>query len=180
MIRLILVFLIATGLFSSSAIAQSQNVSGYLISFKIKNLGATVNGLFKSGSIKINWNEKSPNLSSLEGSAEANSISTGNKLRDSHLKDKEEFFNASKYGQLKMKSVMIEKKGGTDYEVTWDLTMKGITRRLKSNLKVTQNKNQSQQLTTEFSINRKEWNIGGNSLTMSDMVTIKLQATISK
>jgi polyisoprenoid-binding protein YceI len=159
---------------------QGQKVTSFSVTFKIKNFGATVDGSFKKGSAKINFNEASPNLSTFEGSVEANSISTGNKLRDGHLKDKEEFFNVVKYPTLTMKSVTVEKISEGNYQITWDITMKGITRRLKAPMSITAAANNSKQFSSEFKINRNEWKVGGSSMTMGDAVTIKIQATTTK
>lgn len=165
----------------SSYAQELTKTSGLSISFKIKNLGATVDGFFKKGSAIVKWNEKDPTLSSIKGTAEVASITTGINLRDRHLKDKEEFFNSKVHSEIKMNAVKIEKdtKSTDSYMVTWDLTMKGITRRFKSTLKATAINN-GVDLSTNFTVNRNDWGIGGQSISMGDAVTIQLKVTLSK
>lgn len=165
----------------SSYAQELTKTSGLSISFKIKNLGATVDGFFKKGSAIVQWNEKEPTLSSIKGTADAGSITTGINLRDRHLKDKEEFFNSKVYSEVKMNAVKIEKdtKSSDSYMVTWDLTMKGITRRFKSTLKAT-SFNNGVELSTNFTVNRNDWGLGGKSISMGDAVTIQLKVTLSK
>ncbi len=170
------------GLFFMSAFsanAQWKNIKSSAITFKIKNAGIGVDGSFKKASIQVNVDEANPSSSFFSGIVEAGSIETGINLRNNHLKEKEEFFNIAKYPTLAMKSVSVVLKSPGVYTVTWDLTMKGITRKFTSQVNAVQ-EGSILHLATEFRINRKEWNVGGNSITMADMVTVKLRADISK
>ena len=58
-----------------------------------------------------------------------NSIYTNNEKRDNHLKS-EDFFNASKYPNIKFKSTGFEKKSGNDYVVNGELTIKETTKNI--------------------------------------------------
>lgn len=159
--------------------AQWKNVKSTAITFKIKNAGIGVDGSFKKASIQLSIDEANPANSFFSGTVEANSIETGINLRNNHLKDKEEFFNVAKYPVLTMKSVSVVSKSPGIYAVTWDLTMKGITKRFTSQVNAVQ-EGSILHLSTEFRINRNEWNVGGSSITMADMVTVKLKTDVSK
>lgn len=106
-------------------------------------------------------------------------INTGINLRDTHLKEKSDFFDVDKYPTIIMKSINVSQKTKGVYDVTWDLTIKDITRRFHSDVfaKVVNN---LLILNTEVKINRNDWKVGGNSLTMNDIVTVKLSASLSK
>jgi polyisoprenoid-binding protein YceI len=64
--------------------------------------------------------------------ADAASIDTDNDKRDGHLKSPD-FFDAEKYPTINFKSVSMKKngKGKTSYDLEGDLTMHGITKRVK-------------------------------------------------
>jgi polyisoprenoid-binding protein YceI len=158
--------------------AQTPKIATSLsVSFGIKNLGVTVDGYFKKGSAKIFFDTTQLTSSTFEGIMEANSISTGIQLRDKHLKDKEEFFDVKKYSAVRMKSVKIERSETGVYRVTWELTMKDVTSKVVSLVYISYKEGQ-QQFKTKFAINRRDWHIGGKSLTMSDQVTIQINAVM--
>jgi polyisoprenoid-binding protein YceI len=159
--------------------AQWKTVKLISVSFKIKNAGIGVDGTFKKVNAQINIDEANPSKSSFVGSAEVGSISTGIKLRDSHLKEKPEFFNQAQFPSVVMKSVGVQLKSAGLYTVTWDLTIRGITRRFSSDV-LTKVQGDQLSISTEFRINRNDWKLGGSSITMGDFVTVRLNSTLSK
>jgi polyisoprenoid-binding protein YceI len=69
----------------------------------------------------------------IEFSADVNSINTDDEKRDAHLKGAD-FFDAEKNPKISFKSVTMKpdtKKGKTVYNLEGDLTMKGVTKRVK-------------------------------------------------
>ena len=57
----------------------------------------------------------------------AASISTANEMRDGHLKSAD-FLEEEKFPTLNLKSTSIKAKGGDDFELVADLTIKGVTK----------------------------------------------------
>jgi polyisoprenoid-binding protein YceI len=165
--------------FSLHLVAQWNKVTVNKIAFKIKNAGINVNGSFGKANIQINVDEKNPSNSTFLGVVEASSIKTGINLRDNHLKDKEEFFNIASYPTLTMKSTKVVLKSAGVYTVTWILTMKNVARQFTSDV-TTKESGNVLLLSTSFTINRNDWNIGGNSMTMGDQVTIQLNSSVTK
>lgn len=101
------------------------------IGFKVKHMMFTnVKGHFNDYSAAINFNDdlKGANL---QFEAKINSITTNNADRDNHLKSPD-FFDMDQYPTLNFKSTKIE-GNGNDYEITGDLTIKGITKPVKLN-----------------------------------------------
>ncbi|SEH71143.1 Polyisoprenoid-binding protein YceI [Paenimyroides aquimaris] len=101
------------------------------IGFKVKHMMFTnVKGHFNDYSAAINFNDdlKEANL---QFEAKINSITTNNADRDNHLKSPD-FFDMDQYPTLNFKSTKIE-GNGNDYEITGDLTIKGITKPVKLN-----------------------------------------------
>jgi len=96
------------------------------VGFKVKHMMFTnVKGLFNDYSANIDLNDdlKEANL---QFEAKINSIFTNNADRDNHLKSAD-FFDADQYPNLNFKSTNIQ-GNGSEYEITGDLTIKGITK----------------------------------------------------
>lgn len=96
------------------------------VGFKVKHMMFTnVKGLFNDYSANIDFNDdlKEANL---QFEAKINSIFTNNADRDNHLKSAD-FFDADQYPTLNFKSTNIQ-GNGSEYEITGDLTIKGITK----------------------------------------------------
>ena len=69
----------------------------------------------------------------IEFNADVNSINTEDEKRDGHLKSAD-FFDVEKFPKISFKSTSMKadaKKGKTTYEITGDLTMKGVTKKVK-------------------------------------------------
>lgn len=71
--------------------------------------------------------------SSVVASVKASSITTGNEMRDGHLKTAD-FLEEEKYPTLDFKSTKITSKGGDDYEMVGDFTLHGVTKSLTFSL----------------------------------------------
>src|SRR6202167_6827091 len=65
--------------------------------------------------------------SSVTAEAQAASITTNNEMRDGHLKSAD-FLEQEKYPTITFKSTKITSKGGDDYEMLADLTIKDVTK----------------------------------------------------
>lgn len=77
------------------------------------------------GTIKIN--ESNPESSSLDFTIKADSVDTNNEKRDQHLKGPD-FFNAKQFPVITFKSTSVKKVDDKEFEVTGDLTLKGVTK----------------------------------------------------
>ena len=66
----------------------------------------------------------------IEFSVDVASINTDNDSRDKHLKS-DDFFNAEKYPKLTFKSLIFKKINDKKYELTGDLTIRDVTKRVK-------------------------------------------------
>lgn len=64
--------------------------------------------------------------STIKGSVRVETLSTGNKMRDKHLKS-EDYFDAEKFPLMKFESTVI-RKDGSQYKAEGKLTIKDITR----------------------------------------------------
>ncbi|MCL6594022.1 MAG: YceI family protein [Alicyclobacillus sp.] len=98
------------------------------IDFSIKHMMfATVRGSFHQFSGRIVADPEDLTTAEIEFTVEVASIDTRNADRDAHLKGAD-FFDVEHYPQIKFQATRITRAGSVQYDVTGDLTIRGITR----------------------------------------------------
>ena len=122
--KLILTFLLTSGLLLANEYVLDTAHSN--VGFSIKHLMiSNVKGNFKSFDAELEFDEKTKTITKLEATVDTNSIDTGIKKRDEHLKSSD-FFNIQKFPDIKFVMTSIDKK-----YLTGNLTMHGVTKELK-------------------------------------------------
>lgn len=99
------------------------------VNFDISHFFSTVNGSFEEFDGTFYFDPDNLDGSKFTFSIPVNSIYTNNEKRDNHLRS-EDFFNASKYPDIKFESTGFEKKSGNDYVVNGELTIKETTKNI--------------------------------------------------
>jgi len=98
------------------------------VQFKVKHLViSTVTGSFKSFEGTAESEGDTFENASIAFTINVDSIDTTQPQRDEHLKSAD-FFEAEKYPKITFKSTSFKNKGGEDYELTGDLTIKDVTK----------------------------------------------------
>ena len=99
------------------------------VGFKVRHFVAKTAGRFAKfeGVIKVDTADISK--SSVEVSIDAASVSTDNEGRDKHLRSAD-FFETDKYPAITFKSTAVKEVAKGKLEVTGDLTMKGVTKKV--------------------------------------------------
>lgn len=97
--------------------------------FKVRHIMANVTGQFRNfdGTIKVD--RANPSASSVEFTIDAASIDTGNENRDKHLRSAD-FFDVEKFPAITFRSTSVKAKSATEFDVTGDFTMHGVTKRI--------------------------------------------------
>jgi polyisoprenoid-binding protein YceI len=95
--------------------------------FKVRHFVSKVGGRFTKFDGTIEIDATNPLASSVALKIEAASINTGNPDRDKHL-NSPDFFDTAKFPEITFKSTKIVPKGKDVFEVTGDLTMRGVTK----------------------------------------------------
>ena len=99
--------------------------------FKVKHMMiANVKGHFSKVSGVLIRDESNPANDRVEATIEAASIETRNEQRDGHLKS-EDFFHVEKFPTLHFKSTGISVAGDAELSVEGDLTIRGVTRKVR-------------------------------------------------
>jgi polyisoprenoid-binding protein YceI len=97
------------------------------VGFSVRHFFSKVPGQFKDFSGTIVMDEKNPPASSVEVTIQAASISTDNERRDGHLRSPD-FFATDSFPTLTFKSTTVAPAGKDKYQVTGELTMRGVTK----------------------------------------------------
>jgi polyisoprenoid-binding protein YceI len=135
--------------------------------FSIKHMMiSTVKGHFKVLSGHLHIDEQNPANSWVEAQVETASIDTRDERRDGHLKSPD-FFDAATYPTITFKSTKVEHVSGSEYNVTGDLAIHGVTKPVTFKAQYNgQGKNpwgqQIAALEATAKINRKDWGLNWN------------------
>lgn len=98
------------------------------VQFKVRHLViSTVSGFFKKFEATLTADNDDFNDAAISLTLDAHSIDTNFADRDEHLRGPE-FFDAANYPVLTFKSTSFKNKAGEDFELSGDLTIKGITK----------------------------------------------------
>ena len=101
------------------------------LGFKVRHMMITnVSGTFRKFDAKVETNGDDFTSATIDFTADADSITTGNEDRDKHLKSAD-FFDAARFPELKFASTKLEKKDDENYVLHGDLTITGVTRPVK-------------------------------------------------
>ena len=102
--------------------------------FKVRHMMISfVRGEFSGLSGVLKLDETDYTRSTVEVSIPAASVSTVDEKLDAHLKN-EDFFDVQKFPTITFQSTKIRSTGGRDYEVTGDLTIRGVTQTVTLNV----------------------------------------------
>jgi polyisoprenoid-binding protein YceI len=175
MLALLLVSFLYLGSFAQTLTPSDADSK---ISFVIKNMGIGVDGTLKGLKGKMVFNPKKPKASLFDVTVDVATINTNNTRRDDHLK-KPDFFDAEKYPVIAIKTTGIQAKGNNIYFAKAVLTMHGVSKNIQFDF-IAKPVSNGYHFIAEFSLNRRDYGIGGNSMTMSDDVKVKLDVTGTK
>lgn len=96
--------------------------------FRVKHMMVTwVRGHFKNVRGKLQFDPQNPTAGSVEVEMDAAGIWTGESSRDDHLRSPD-FLDASHYPKIVFKSSRVQRAGENKFNVTGDLTIRGITK----------------------------------------------------
>jgi polyisoprenoid-binding protein YceI len=95
--------------------------------FKVRHFVSKVGGRFTKFDGTIEIDRANPAASSVKLKIEAASIDTGNPAREKHL-NSPDFFDTAKFPEITFNSTNIVAKSKDMYEVTGNLTVKGVTK----------------------------------------------------
>ncbi|MGK0412337.1 MAG: polyisoprenoid-binding protein YceI [Polaribacter sp.] len=174
--NLFLVLLICTLASFSQEASKISNESE--VTFAIKNFGFNVDGNFNKFKVLSNFNFVALKESFLNVEIDVRSIFTGIESRDQHLLAAD-YFNAKTYPKIIFNSTEIEKTANFKYIVKGFITIKGIKKRLETPIQIIES-GEKIMVTTNFELDRKYFDVGGNSLVLANKVKVKMLYVTNK
>lgn len=135
--------------------------------FQVRHLLSRVRGRFSDLSASIQFNEETPAASAVTFEIQAGSIDTNQPDRDAHLRS-EDFFAVDRFPTIAFASRRIADKGNGTFEVTGDLTMRGVTREVVLPVSFLGRAkdpwgNEKLAFETEATLNRKDFGLNWNA-----------------
>ncbi|QQL49574.1 YceI family protein [Mucilaginibacter ginkgonis] len=172
-------FFIAIIFIAAASLAQvKQTVTKSTVTYEIKNMGINTHGNFSGLKADINFDEKHLSTSSIEASIDATSINSDNTMRDNHLKS-EDYFDVAKYPKITMKSVSFKSKGGGNYTGIFNVTIKDKTKPVEVAFSYTDG-SKTGVFKGSFTLNRKDFGVGGSSMMLANEAKVDITAETSK
>ncbi len=117
--------------FAGASFAQtvlSSDKAHSKLGFTVTHLGISeVDGTFTNFDAKLTSSKDDYSDAIFELTADMTGVTTGNEMRDGHLK-KPDMFDVEKFPKLTFKSTSITKTADKKFTLTGDLTLKGVTK----------------------------------------------------
>jgi polyisoprenoid-binding protein YceI len=135
--------------------------------FSAKHMMVTnVRGTFTDVSGTIDIDETEPTASKADLVVKAASVDTGFAPRDTHLKS-DDFFGAERFPDIRVVSTNVEPKGGNDFVVTADVTIRDVTRPVDFNVEFLgfytgMDGARRAGFSARAKVNRKDWDLNWN------------------
>lgn len=170
---IILSFFIFSFSFSYAQLLLTPMDEGSKVHFVIRNFGFKTGGDFTGLKGTIRFDPNNITLWAFDVTVDASTVDTDNNSRDSHLR-KADYFDVQKFPTIHIASKKIEatSKPGV-YLLHGDLTIKGITRPVKFTF-VVKNTNAGYLFIGDFEINRRDFTVGDDSISLSDNLKVSL------
>lgn len=130
-------------------------------------------GVFKGLKTSIQFDEINPEKASIEASIDAQTINTGNGLRNKHAK---QGLEAAKYPTIKVVSSAISGKGNS-FQFKGKLTIKDVTRDLNFPFQFNRKSAQEGLFTGSFTVKPSEFNIHKSGTPESFIVSLQIPVT---
>jgi polyisoprenoid-binding protein YceI len=172
--------LVTAAIVSPPATTWTADASKAQVLFTVKGPFpfGTVHGNFSGLKATIRFDEKDLPGSVISATIDAKTVSTGIGLRNSDLRNKEEWLNTDKYPLISFKSTRIG-KASQDFKAVGELTLKGITRSLEIPFSFASS-GSAGTFKGRFTINREDYKVGSPGGSVGSTVTIELIVPVSK
>lgn len=154
------------------------------VEFSVRHMVvSTFTGKFNAFNAEIHFDERTPDLASVNATVDVASIETGNDQRNAHLRS-DDFFSADRFPVMTFTSTRVE-GSGEDYKIYGDLTIRDVTKPVVFEAEYGGQVRDPWGgirfgLVAQTSINRKEFGLNWNSLIESGgaVVSDKVKITL--
>lgn len=159
--------------------------------FSAKHMMVTnVRGTFTDVTGTIDLDETDPTASKAEIVVKTASVDSGFGARDTHLRS-DDFFAVEAYPEIRVVSTAIKPKGGNDYVVTADVTIKDVTRPVDFDVEFLgfypgMDGSRRAGFSAVAKVNRKDWGLNWNvaleagGLLVGDQIKLEVDVALSQ
>ena len=148
------------------------------ITFTINGPFGIVDGSFTGLKSTFQFDPNDLPGSYIKATIDPATVSTGDWLRNYHLRSEEQFLNTSKYPLLGFTSAKIEKTS-TGFKALGNLTLKGITKLIEIPFTFSSSGNNGF-FKGQFTIERLDYNIGKEGGTVGNAINITIAVPVKK
>lgn len=171
--KILLFGFILLGSFCLNAQESTEFKTETSVNFEIKNFGVNVDGHFEKVSISALFNPKQE-LTDISATVQVESIKTGMESRDKHIL-KEDFY-VEKHKTIMLKTIALKKESLVSYLLTANLIIKDVSKQITIPIQI-EKIEETYIITSNFEINRKDFDVGGSSLVLGKTVNISVKHT---
>lgn len=177
--KVTILFLFVAFLGTSKAQKLLPFDEGSSVKFSIKNFGFSTSGNFTGLKGNIQFDAGNITAANFVVSVDTKTINTGNNARDNHLR-KDDYFDVAKFPLILFTSVSVSKDAGsTGYIMSGRITIKDVTKQITFPFTAIV-QNNGYLFTGSFSLNRRDFGVGGNSMVLADNLQVSLNILTKK
>ncbi len=153
------------------------------IGFAARHMMVTrVRGQFAEFKGGVHLDGEDPSKSSVELTIQTSSVQTGNEQRDANLRGND-FLDIPNYPTITFTSTKVEQVDESDFEVTGDLTIRGVTKPVTVDFELTGAEhdpwgNFRVGFEGSLTINRKDWGVSWNAVLESGGALVSERVTL--
>ncbi len=175
---------------TGTSVAQETLTGDYTLDLAHTRIGfaarhamvTKVRGQFNEFSGSAFLDAETPENSKVEITIKAASIDTRNADRDAHLRSND-FFAMDEYPEITFRSTRVEQTSNSNYDVTGDLTIRGVTRPVTVNFELNGGAqdpwgNFRVGFEGQTTINRKDWGVNWNAALEAGGVMVSEKVTL--
>jgi polyisoprenoid-binding protein YceI len=172
-------FAVAPSPLAAAVVRYTVDPSHSSAGFSVRHFVSRVPGRFDKLSGTIAYDPADPAASSVEITVDAASIDTNNPQRDDHLRSAD-FFDVDRFPTLTFKSVAVKGAGDGALEVSGDLTIRGVTKRVVVPVAVLGVLGDRAGFEARFTVDRQDYGVSWNRVldggaVVGDEVAIELE-----
>lgn len=146
------------------------------ITFSVDGPFGEVHGSFTGLTSEFQFEEKDLEKSSITASIDAGTVSSGVGLRNTHLRNEEQWLNIAKYPRIQFKSTKIEKTS-EGFSASGTLTLKSISKPIVIPFTFSPSGN-SGVFKGQFSIKRGDFNLGKEGGSVGETIHINIEVPV--
>jgi polyisoprenoid-binding protein YceI len=175
----VLAFALAPPPLAAAVVRYTVDPSHSSAGFSVRHFVSRVPGRFDALSGTIAYDADDPAASSVEITVDATSVDTNNPQRDDHLRSPD-FFDVDRFPTLSFKSVAVKGAGDGSLEVSGDLTIRGVTKRVTVPVAVLGVLGDRAGFEARFTVDRQDYGVSWNRVldggaVVGDEVAIELE-----